>query len=183
MQTYTVAIGRLDKRLGNVAIDELDARAVAGLVADLHSHGLKKQTIRKTVSVLGMILDHAGVQPNPARDRLTVKLPREERRQIQPPRGAHVEAVVHLLPTRYRLPALVLGATGMRVGELEALTWVMSTSRAAGGGSRRARPAVPAGSHHPRFSTRRCSSFARATIGCLRGRCSRDSALTASAPR
>jgi integrase len=52
-----------------------------------------------------------------------VKLPREERREVQPPIAAHVEAVVCLLPTRYRLPALVLDATGMRIGELEALTW------------------------------------------------------------
>ena len=79
IQTYVVAIGRLDKRLGEVALDELDAQAVADLVAELHADGLKKQTIRKTVSVLAMILDHAGVQPNPARDKLTVKLPREER--------------------------------------------------------------------------------------------------------
>jgi len=31
--------------------------------------------------------------------------------------------VVRLLPTGYRLPVLVLDGTGMRVGELEALTW------------------------------------------------------------
>jgi integrase len=31
-------------------------------------------------------------------------------------------AVVRLLPSRYRLPTLVLDATGMRIGELEALT-------------------------------------------------------------
>lgn len=30
---------------------------------------------------------------------------------------------MRLLPTRYRLPALVLDATGMRIGELERLTW------------------------------------------------------------
>ena len=42
---------------------------------------------------------------------------------MQPPTADHVEAVVRLLPSRYRLPALVLDATGMRVGELEALTW------------------------------------------------------------
>jgi integrase len=75
------------------------------------------------VSVLAMILDHAGVQPNPARDRQTVKLPREERRELNPPTAEHVEAVVRLLPTGYRLPTLVLDATGMRIGELEALTW------------------------------------------------------------
>jgi site-specific recombinase XerC len=72
-------------RLGDRPITDIDAQTVADLVANLHEHGLKKQTIRKTVSVLAMVLDHAGVQPNPARDRLTVKLPREERRQVQPP--------------------------------------------------------------------------------------------------
>jgi integrase len=36
--------------------------------------------------------------------------------------AAHVEAVCRLLPTRYRLPVLVLDATEMRVGEPEALT-------------------------------------------------------------
>jgi integrase len=30
---------------------------------------------------------------------------------------------VRLLPSRYRLPALLLDATGMRIGELEGLTW------------------------------------------------------------
>lgn len=34
-----------------------------------------------------------------------------------------MEAVWRLLPTRYRLSLLVLDATGMRVGELESLTW------------------------------------------------------------
>jgi integrase len=96
---------------------------VADLVGALHAAGLKKQTIRKSVSVLAMVLDHGGVNPNPARDRLTVRLPREERRELQPPTAEHVEAVVRLLPKRYRLPTLVLDATGMRIGELEALTW------------------------------------------------------------
>lgn len=123
MQTYRVAINRLLSRLGDTAIAEIDAPAVAALVAELHEAKLRKQTIRKTVSVLAMILDHEGVQPNPARDRLTVKLPREERRIVEPPTAEHVEKVVRLLPARYRLPALVLDATGMRVGELEALTW------------------------------------------------------------
>ena len=92
-------------------------------MARLHAAGLKRQTIRKTVSVLAMILDHAEIRPNPARDKLTVKLPRQERRHVEPPTAADVDAVVRLLPARYRLPVLVLDQTGMRVGELEALTW------------------------------------------------------------
>jgi integrase len=52
-----------------------------------------------------------------------VRLPREDRAEIQPPTAEHLEAVIRLLPRRYRLTALVLDATGMRVGELEALSW------------------------------------------------------------
>lgn len=123
LATYRVALGRVLPRLGDQAVDRIDAQLVASLVADLHEAGLRKQTIRKTVSVLAMVLDHGRVQPNPARDRLTVRLPREERRQVEPPSADHVEAVARLLPSRYRLPLLVLDATGMRVGELEALSW------------------------------------------------------------
>ena len=42
---------------------------------------------------------------------------------MQPPTADHVEAVLRLLPSKYRLPVCVLDATGMRIGELEALTW------------------------------------------------------------
>jgi integrase len=122
MQTYKVALGRLLPRLGSTLVAELEPSQVAELVAELTAGGLRKQTIRKTVSGLAMILDHHGVQPNPARDR-RVKLPREERRELAPPTAEHVLAVHALLPAAYRLPLLVLDATGMRVGELEALTW------------------------------------------------------------
>ena len=70
-----------------------------------------------------MVLDHAGVQPNPARDRVHVRLPREQKAEIVPPTAEHVLAVHGVLPPRYRLPLLVLDATGMRLGELEHLTW------------------------------------------------------------
>jgi integrase len=123
MQTYDVALGRVLRRYGPERVANIDAPKVAELVAELHAAGLRKQTIRKTVSVLAMVLDHARVQPNPARDKLTVRMPREERRIVEPPTAAHVEAVIRLLPSRYRLSALVLDATGMRVGELERLTW------------------------------------------------------------
>lgn len=74
-----------------------------------------------SVLALRMVPDFAGIQPNPARDHVDIRLPREERAEINPPTAEHVEAVVRVLPTRYRLPALVLDGTGMRVGELERL--------------------------------------------------------------
>ncbi len=121
--TYEVNLKRILPRLGNRAAAQLRPDDVAALVADLNAEGLARESIRKTLATLAMVLDFAGVTPNVARDRVTVKLPRETRAEIQPPSAEHVLAVHHLLPTRYRLPLLVLDATGMRVGELEALTW------------------------------------------------------------
>jgi len=72
---------------------------------------------------MAMVFDHAGIRPNPARDRVRIRLPRELRPEIAPPPAEHVLAVHSLLPSRYRLPLLVLDATGMRLGELERLAW------------------------------------------------------------
>jgi integrase len=105
------------------SVDGIGAADVAALVGELAAIGKSRETIRKTVTVLAMVLDHAGVTPNPARDRVRVKLPRENRAEIQPPAAEHVQAVHRLLAPAYRLPLLVLDATGMRVGELEQLTW------------------------------------------------------------
>jgi hypothetical protein len=71
-QTYRVALGRVLPRLGGRG-DRRHRRPARGgrLVGDLHKLGLKKQTIRKTVSVLAMVLDHARV---PRRYRLPTLL-------------------------------------------------------------------------------------------------------------
>jgi integrase len=183
-QTYRVALARLLPRLGDEPVNRIDAQAVADLVAELHSAGLRKQTIRKTISVLAMVLDHGRIQPNPARDKLTVRLPREERRELRPPTTDHVEAVVHLLPARYRLPAAVLDATGMRIGELAALTWGdvdeppqrWRVSAAVAKTGRARWVPVPDG-----FS-RRSWHLSYARTASLSGRCSRASAAIASEP-
>ena len=65
-----------------------------------------------------MTLDHAGVTPNPARDR-SVKLPREEPEEINPPTAAHVETVYRLIPSRHRLPLLWLDWSGARVSSID----------------------------------------------------------------
>jgi integrase len=122
MQTYRVNLERLLPRVGELTVEELTPERVATLVVELVDSGLSRESTRKTLSTLAQVLDHHGVQPNPVRDP-RVKLPRSERRHVEPPTAAHVEAVCRLLPPRYRLPLLVLDATGMRVGELEQLTW------------------------------------------------------------
>jgi len=109
--------------LGDRRVDQITAADVAELVGTLTAKGRKRETVRKSVVVLAMIFDHAGVSPNPARDKITVKLPREQKAEVLPPTAEHVQAVHDLLPTRYKLPLLVLDATGMRLGELEGLRW------------------------------------------------------------
>lgn len=117
------AITAATRVLGDRRVDTLTPGDVADLVAALARNGRKRETIRKTVTALAMVLDHARVSPNPARDKVEVRLPRRDTPRIVPPTADHVLAVHDLLPSRYRLPLLVLDATGMRLGELEGLTW------------------------------------------------------------
>jgi integrase len=121
--TYQRSAVRRAKPLLGRRVDEITATDVAALVGELAAAGKARETIRKTVTVLAMVFDHVGVTPNPARDRVRVRLPREERVEIQPPTAEHVEAVHALLAPAHRLPLLVLDATGMRIGELEQLRW------------------------------------------------------------
>jgi integrase len=120
--THRVNLGRIVPRLGERAVDEITPADVADLVAALRTGGLARESIRKTLATFAMTLDFHGVTPNPVRDK-TVKLPREAKPELNPPTAEHVLAVHARVPERYRLPLLVLDATGMRVGELEQLTW------------------------------------------------------------
>ena len=183
--TYQRSAIRRAKSLLNRAVDSITVEDVAELVGEVTAAGRSRETIRKTITVLSMVLDFAGVQPNPARDRVRVRLPREERVEIQPPTAAHVEAIHRLLAPAHRLPLLVLDATGMRVGELEGLTWGDVDEQrgrwrvsAAVSKTKRARwVQVPPSSSRPSCSSR------RGMTGSLSGASFRVSASTASVPR
>jgi integrase len=118
-----ISINRALLLIGDRRVNKLTAQDVADMIGQIHGAGAKPSYIRKVVQAVAMVLDHAGIDPNPARDKRTVRLPRENRPELNPPTAEHVLAVHGILPQRYRLPLLVLDATGMRVGELEALTW------------------------------------------------------------
>jgi integrase len=119
---HRTAVGRVLPLLGSRPVDKLTTADVADLVAVLAGEGKARESIRKSVTALAMILDFAGIVPNPARDRITVKLPREEREEIRPPDAATVEGVAHVLVPAYLVALAALDVTGCRVGELEAAT-------------------------------------------------------------
>ena len=90
---HRVALGRVLPILGTRRADEIAADVVADLVAALVGKGYKRETISKSITALAQVLDFVGVSPNPARDKVHVRLPREERAEINPPTAAHVVAV------------------------------------------------------------------------------------------
>jgi integrase len=119
---HRVSLDRLLPLLGDRRVDELSVADLNEAIAALSAAGRKPATIRKSFQTLATLLSDSGVELNVARDR-RLRFPHERRAEIKPPTCEHVLAAHALLPTRYRLPLLVLDATGMRVGELESLTW------------------------------------------------------------
>src|SRR5262245_38265770 len=109
---HRTAVNRIVPLLCTRRVDTLVPQDVADLIASLHADGKARESIRKTVTALAMILDYAGVSPNPARDRVTVKLPREEPEEPNPPTAEDCEAVYRLLPPNHRLAFLFLDWSG-----------------------------------------------------------------------
>jgi integrase len=116
---HRVQLKRVLPILGSRRIDEITPADVAELVGTMHAEGRKRETIRKSMTVLAQVLDFGGVKENPARDRIHVRLPREEREEPTPPAADQIEATLPFMPRLYALAVLVLDATGMRIGELE----------------------------------------------------------------
>jgi integrase len=115
---HRVALGRVLPVLGTRRVDGIEAADVADLVTALDAAGYTRETIKKSRDYLAMVLDHAGIDPNPARDK-RVKLPREEQEEPDPPTADHVEAVYRLLPSKHRLAFLFLDWSGARVAAID----------------------------------------------------------------
>jgi integrase len=99
-------------------IDALEAQDFAHVVAALHGQGVARETIRKTLGAGAMTLDHAGIEPNPARDR-SIKLPPDDSEEVNPPSAEHVAAVFRLIPSKHRLALLFLDWSGARVSVID----------------------------------------------------------------
>jgi integrase len=118
---HRVAFDRVLPTLGDRHVDTLTGDDIAELIETLSAAGKKRETIRKSVQYLAAVLDFAGVDPNPARDKQRVRLPYEELEEMNPPTAAHVEAVYRLLVPAYRLPLLWLDWSGARVASIDTL--------------------------------------------------------------
>ena len=92
------------------------------LVTALVEQGLSPATVKAYIGTFKQVLDYAGVEPNPARD-WRVKLPRQESKLPEVPCRAEIRAIRNHLPQHLLIPFDTLEATGIRIGELNQLTW------------------------------------------------------------
>jgi len=115
---HRIQLDKLLPLVGSHRIDTLGAQDFIDVVAQLHAQGVARETIRKTLGAGAMALDHAGVAPNPIRDR-SIKLPREEPEQINPPSADDVETVYWRIPAKHRLALLWLDWSGARVSSVD----------------------------------------------------------------
>jgi integrase len=117
-EQHRIQLDKLLPLIGERPVDELQAADFITVVTKLHEQGVARETIRKTLGAGAMVLDHAGRDPNPARDR-SIKLPRSEPEQINPPSAADVEKVFARVPAEHRLALLWLDWSGARVSSVD----------------------------------------------------------------
>ena len=118
---YMTHRDRLVEPLGSKDPLALSWQDVQEAVAALSVH-LSPASVRLYVGTLRQVLDFAGADPNPAKDR-RVKLPRKEAQVVAPPSSSDIAAIVSNAPPKWRLALRVLEQTGMRAGELSTLEW------------------------------------------------------------
>lgn len=118
---HRTSLNHVNRLLGDRTCDAITWEDVQRMIDVLAGEKRARESIRKCRTALAMVLDFAGISPNPARD-TRVKLPLEEPEEVEPPHADQVEAAAWLLTRPYLLGLLVLDATGARVGELAAAT-------------------------------------------------------------
>lgn len=95
-----------------------DCQVFVGTLLESH----KPSTVKKYINVLKLVLDFAGVEPNPARDG-RVRLPTVRAQEPNPPTGRQFLAILDNSPAAWRLPFVTQEQTGTYLVELLSLTW------------------------------------------------------------
>lgn len=113
--TYAGYISLMKKRWPHQDPARLTPADVSAWIGSLVAAGAKPGTVKGYVRCLRMILD--GLPINPARHR-SVELPRQIRREPEPPDAVDVVALLSQLSVRYLVAAVFLEQTGARVSEM-----------------------------------------------------------------
>jgi len=121
-KNYGSAIRKINGTFGARDPDTITASEVAEWVAML-AETRKPGTLQQYLIAFRLLLDHASIDPNPARDP-RVKLPKRVREEPVPPPAEHVLAILAEIhdPLR-RLLFVAIEQGALRLGEAVGLTW------------------------------------------------------------
>lgn len=114
VDTYRNHVHHITQHFGDVEAQDVTVADVQEFIASLK---LGAGTVTGVVGTLRMILDTTGDPVNVARSRL-VRLPRIERKTLDPPTAAEALACFQRTVPTYRPHVVVLEQTGLRVSEL-----------------------------------------------------------------
>jgi integrase len=95
-----------------------DVAAWVAVLAGKHKPG----TVQLYLIAFRLLLDHCGVDPNPARDP-RVKLPKRVREEPTPPSAEHTTAILGAMGEKYRLAFVTIEQGALRLGEAVNLRW------------------------------------------------------------
>jgi integrase len=120
-KNYRTALRKAGETFGDrdpatITVDEVAAWVAT--LADKHKAG----TVGLYLLTFRLLLDFAGVEPNPARDP-RVKKPKQVREEPNPPTAEHVEAILAAVGKKWRLLFVTVEQGALRLGEAVSLRW------------------------------------------------------------
>jgi integrase len=120
-KNYASSIKKIGETFGDRNPAAITPTEIAEWIAKL-ANDRKPGTLQQYLITFRLVLDHAGVKPNAARDG-RVRLPKQVRSEPTPPSAAHVEAIIATLSDRFRLLFVTIEQGALRLGEAVSLTW------------------------------------------------------------
>jgi len=120
-KNYASAIKKINETFGDRDPVKITASEIAEWIATL-AESRKPGTLQQYLIAVRLLLDHASVDPNPARDP-RVRLPKRVREEPQPPSAEHFEAILEALGTKWRLLFVTIEQGALRLGEGVGLRW------------------------------------------------------------
>jgi len=118
---YGSHLRRIGETFGDRDPHSITAAHVAEWVA-AQAEERKPGTVAQYLEVFKVLMDYAGVVPNPCRDP-KVRLPRRVTEEANPPSDEHFLAILDNLLPCWRLFFITIEQGGLRIGEAIALRW------------------------------------------------------------
>jgi integrase len=120
-KNYASALRKIGETFGDRDPSGVTATEIAEWIAAL-AETRKPGTLGQYLIAFRLLLDHVGLDPNPARDP-RVKLPKHVREEPNLPSAEHTEAIIEAIGAKWRLLFVTIEQGGLRLGEAVGLRW------------------------------------------------------------